>query len=316
MYGRKQFDKSGRRLRHARPVSDGKSLTLTDADYLILEWLNHHGPLPTHYLYEPIKHLRRDYTYHQKRLARLRNRNDTPHDGRYLIRPRAQWATMDADQQRCTYDITKAAITALRKREVPIYPDRIDPMKHRFMNACTTASMRIALTELAFAYVTLPTIMAHRNFPEQRRKMASPLRIEVPGGDLIPDDLQGIGYTSDTFRFFALEDDRSTETLEEIERKLRGYIHLLKTNSYMHEWGVPNLYVMILTVGRTRMQNIIKLLYRLTKNDPHLRKYFLFRFKREFAGEWQVPEIMRDLVTDPWERADLPPFFLTNPHAH
>jgi len=52
-------DALARRLRFA-PPSPREAFVLSNVDYLMLEAINRHGPLPTPYLYEFQKHRRRN----------------------------------------------------------------------------------------------------------------------------------------------------------------------------------------------------------------------------------------------------------------
>jgi hypothetical protein len=56
-------DTLNRRLRFAAPNPLVRRLQLVDADILAFEAINRHGPLPSHYLYEFTKHVRRDKTH-------------------------------------------------------------------------------------------------------------------------------------------------------------------------------------------------------------------------------------------------------------
>jgi len=307
------FDSLNRRKRFAPPLSSGKRITPVDADYLIFEWLDDHGPLPTTYLYAATKHLRCNYTGLQKRLRDLRNEADTLHGGRYLVRPAQQKDTIRAREQPLTYDNLPVSRDALRARGLIPNAQRFDPMHHRFMNACCTASMRLAAPLAGLEFVTLKTILARNTCPKSTREAKNPLAIRSVVGALVPDDLNGLAYpTSPTrsFRFLAWEQDRATETLNAIEAKLLSYLDVLRSRSYEGHWGITSLYVLIVTTRSARMRNMIDLLARLTVHEPKLREFFLFKHKPEFAEEWVTPPIMYDLLTDPWERAGLAPFFL------
>ena len=61
------------------------------------------------------------------------------------------------------------------------------------------------------------------------------------------------------------------------------------------------------------MRNIIDLLERMTRKEPELREFFLFKFRPEFAEKWVTLPVMKDLLTDPWEPADLTPLLLDRP---
>lgn len=316
MQNEKTVDSLGRRLRYSSPVDDGKRLVPAEADFLMFEWLDDHGPLPTPYLYEATKHLRQNYTGHQKRLGKLFHRANTPDGGRYIVRPAQQRASYRADRQDATHDNSKYARYALQNRGIALFPDRFDPMHHRFMNACVTASVRLAAIDAGLEFVTFKTILGRHTCPQKTREQKNPLAIPTAHGTLIPDDLTGLSYPTEpkrTYRFIAWEQDRATETLDAIELKIACYLDMLRKRSYEGHWGVPNLFVAIVTTRLQRMRNIMELLERLTVKEPEFREFFLFKFRPEFADEWVTPPIMKDLLSDPWERAKLGPLPLDRP---
>lgn len=313
MHEEKTVDSSGRRLRFAPPVDDGKRLEPGEADYLILEWLDDHGPMPTRYLYEAAKHLRQNYTFHQKRLEKLHSRHNTPHGGPYLYRPGGQKHVYRADRQDITHDLTPIGKEAVFARTGMLYPKRIDPMHHRFMNACCTASIRLAAQEAGLEYVRLKDILGRHTCPQETREAKNPLALKTAKGVLIPDDLFGLAYPGEkkrTFRFLAVEDDRATETLDLIEQKFECYLDAMRKHLYEGHWGIPNLMVLVITTRNLRKQNMLDLLEELTAKDPELRELFLFKVRPEFAEEWLTPPVMKDLLMEPWERAGLEPLYL------
>jgi hypothetical protein len=289
-------------------------IVLQEADYRILEALDCHGPLPATYLFEFIKPLRSNYTGHQKRLCQLYNETNTPHGAPYLTRPPQQGASFNARYQPLTYDISRAGRMALAERgtlQRHVAP-RTDPMQHRFMNACVTASIRLAAERTGIDYVPLERIIAHDSCPATTKAAKNPLHLRVSGKSLIPDDLFGLGYPTAptrTYRFFALEVDRGTESLDRTDLsqtsyggKLPLYIEMLRRHTFHDRWGIPNLLVLTVTTGPQRMRNMIEHLAELTRSEPRLRARFLFKWQTNFAHHWTVPPIMSDLVSSPWER--------------
>jgi hypothetical protein len=315
----KTHDTLDRRLRWGRPLSTGARIVPQEADYKILEALDCHGPLPATYLYEFAKPQRSNYTGHQKRLCQLYNEANTPHGGPYLTRPPQQGAAFNARYQPLTYDLTRAGRMALAERGTlqRHAAPRTDPMQHRFMNACVSASIRLAAERAGLEYIPLEQTIEHDACPNATRAAKSPLLIRMSGKTLIPDDLFGLGYPTEpkrTFRFFALETDRGTESLHRNDlgqtsygSKLPIYLELMRRRVFTERWGVPNLLVLTVTTGPTRVRNMIEHLAQLTEHEPRLRARFLFKCKPGFTGQWTVPPILHGLLSETWQRAEYQP---------
>jgi len=310
------LDSLGRRKRFSKRADDGVRFEPTEREYIAMQRLDEFGPLPWPYLYEFTKHFARDYTYCGKRFSWASFRANTPDKGIYFFRPPQQEETRHADEQPLCYDNTDIARKALVSMGKRLYPKRFDHMHHRFMNACVTASVAIAAKEAGLGFVSLPEILNKPGCKATNAK--NPLSLKLRHGELVPDDLNAVVYPKDgkrLFRFIAWEQDRATETLDAIEFKFKCYLETLRSGEHSAYWGIPNLTVAFVTTERNRMYNMIKRLEELTEPTPHLRKHFIFKYKPLFNGVWTTPPVMRDLLTDPWERAGKP-FDLRNPAEH
>ena len=142
-------DALSRRLRHERQ-STGKRITPTEADILTFEVLHRHGPLPSTYIHEFTKHLRRSEARTKDRLGSLYHEDNTPHGGTYLNRPWQQWQTMNARYQPAVSENTPLAEQVLRERGIlPVSGCAKSHAKaqftHQFMVACITASIELAV---------------------------------------------------------------------------------------------------------------------------------------------------------------------------
>lgn len=318
-------DTLNRRLRWASPSTTATRIVPQEGDFRLLEALDCHGPLPAPYLFEFVKPFRSNYTGHQKRLCQLYNEARTPHGGAYLTRPPQQNASFNARYQPLTYDITRHGRAALAERNAlqRHVASRTDPMHHRFMNACVTASIRLAAERRGVDYISQETIIARDTCPDQTRRAKNPLALRLSAKALVPDDLFGLGYPAEprrSFRFFALEDDRGSESLERSDLaqtsfggKFPLYLDVLRRRVFRDHWGIPNLFVMTVTTSKVRMENMIEHLAILTRHEPKLRAHFLFKFRTDFAGHWSVPTVMHDLFDKPWQRAGAEPFRIDVP---
>jgi hypothetical protein len=297
-----------RRLRHARPSPRVGRLCLTEADYLIFEAINRHGPLPTPYLYEVTKHLRKDFTHLQNRLTEFYHGDE---GGPYLTRPPQQFAGYEARYQPLVYDLSTRARQALAERGTHGHclARRTDPFLHQLMTACVAASLELTLPANGLRYISRKEILSHEKFPDEARRRKNPLAVSLPGGErrsLIPDDLFGVEYPGVGFRFFALEVDRNTESIDRrsldqtgFARKIAGYLSILTHGLHRQHWGLPNLSILTVTTNAAHARNILKFIGRL--NEPRYTDRFYFHVETSFSANWRVPRtVLSRLVAEPW----------------
>jgi hypothetical protein len=298
-------DNLKRRLRSSKPQPSDDRIALSERDFRIFEALHRHGPLPTHYLFELTKDLGKNFAAHQHRLTKLYN--GTKDGTTFLTRPAQQFASYEARYQPLIYDLTPMAkhVLAERGRLSRFMPDRNDPFLHRFMGACIAASIDITSTSSQVRFISKDTIF------EKVGLVTTPLSILAGNKSLIPDDLFGIEYPGKSYRFFAVEIDRNTESIERTKldqnafgTKLRGYLDIAGSRTYRSHWGIPNLLVLTVTTNVTHMHNILGYLKKLTEHDAKAAERFLFKAKPEFGSNWRVPDVMVDILTEPWLRAD------------
>ncbi|WP_428150928.1 replication-relaxation family protein [Brevundimonas sp.] len=290
-----------RRLRTAGPQPRVRRLVLTDADIEVFAAIARHGPLPTPYLYAFTKALRRDYTHLQNRLTDFYNGDGM---GVYLVRPPQQFATYEARYQHLVYDLAPRARAVLRAQglESAAYPHNAGPFVHRLMQACVSASLELSARRAGVTFIGRDEILAHPNCPVGVQASAQPLRIDLGlDGDraLIPDNLLGIRHPSAGYRFFALEADRHTESIERrsigqsaFGTKIRQYAKLLAQARYRAVWGIPNLHVLIVTTNAGHASNLQAHVARVV--PPASRRAFVFGVDPTFGVRWRVPSEARD----------------------
>lgn len=302
-------DALARRLRFAPPHPIARRVVLAEADYLAFEVINRHGPLPTHYLYQFTKHLRKDYTQLQNRLTDFYN--GTQSQGAYLVRPPQQFAAFAARYQHVVYDLTPRAKVALAERATLARhsPKRTDPFLHQLMGACVAASLELSSPSKGLRYISREQILSHPKCGEAR-KGTNPMAIPLPGiGDrrtLVPDDLFGLEYPGIGFRFFAVEIDRNTESIERrnlgqnaFGRKVAGYLDVLRHQSYRAWWGIPNLHILTVTTNITHARNMIDHIRR--QGEPAFAERFLFACEPIFGANWRVPQgVLSGLLDNHW----------------
>jgi hypothetical protein len=299
-------DTLNRRIRFAPPAPVVRRLNLTESDYLLFAAIDRHGPLPTNY--EFTKHIRRDYTHLQNRLTEFYNGDAA---GAYLTRPPQQFAAFEARYQHIVYDLAPRARQALAERGLlgKHSPKRTDPFLHQLMAACVGASLELTANAKGLRYITREEILTHDRCPASTKRSNSPMAVKLPGlGNhlLVPDDLFGIEYPAKGFRFFAVEIDRNTESIERknmdsntFGRKITSYIAILRGQLFRDWWGIPNLSVLTVTTNATHARNILDFIDR--QNEPKYADRFAFQAEPTFGTNWRVPKtVLYQLLGEPW----------------
>ena len=296
-------DALNRRSRFARPQATVKRLVLTEADFQLFEALQRHGPLPIHYLYAFTKDLRKDYTHLQNRLTEFYN-GDV--GGPYLTRPPQQFASFAARYQHLVYDLAPRARLALAEHDrlAKYTVRRSDPFVHQLMQACVGASIELTAPDYGVAYIHRETIFGQERCPASTKAAQNPLAIPIGGrGDsrvLIPDDLYGIRHPEKGYRFFAVEIDRNTESIERRDpgqtafgKKISAYIEIMERQTFRTWWGIPNLSVQFSTTSRTHSENLAD--FSRQHVDPSLRARFKYSVQSSFGTNWCVPDCILSL---------------------
>lgn len=183
------------------------------------------------------------------------------------------------------------------------------------MGSCVSSSIEVAARERGLRYLIKPDIFTHASCPDRTREAANPLAMPLSSFSgaktIVPDDLFGIEYpgTKPTYRFFAVEIDRNTESIERrrldqtaYSRKLHAYMEVMKSRAYRDHWGVPNLMVLTVTTNVTHMENMLAYLKKV--GEPNLASRFLFKGKPEFGSSWRISPVMRDLLSEPWQSTE------------
>jgi hypothetical protein len=301
-------DSLARRLRFAPPNPIARRIVLTEADHLAFEAIDRHGPLPTHYLYEFTRHVRKDHSQLQNRLTDFYN--GTKGQGPYLTRPPQQFAGFEARYQHVVHDLAPRARIALAERGTLARhsPRRTDPFLHQLMGACVAASIELSAPSKRLRYIPREEILSHKKCAGARQG-GNPMAIPLPGiGErktLVSDDLFGLEYPGTGFRFFAVEIDRNTESIERrnldqsaFGRKIAAYLQLLRAQAYRDWWGIPNLHILTITTNATHARNIVDHVRK--QNDPAFAGRFAFACAPDFGANWRVPRQVLDLLDRPW----------------
>lgn len=310
----KKTDLLDRRIRYAPPNAVVAKIVLTERDFAIFEAISRHGPLPAPYLFDLTRHLAKSYKHLQYRLTELYNGDNT---GTYLTRPPQQFAGFEARYQHLVYDLTDKAKNVLALNgTLPAYgPRRTDPFLHQLMGACVGASIEMAAKKQGIRYIPRAEIFSHPRAGkavQAKNPMAIPLSILSASKSLIPDDLFGLEYPEGGYRFFAVEIDRNTESIERknldynaFGKKITGYLELLRTKSFSDWWGIPNLTVLTVTTNATHAQNLMEHVRK--QGEPRYADRFAFATEPTFGVNWRVPKtVLSNLLTDPWNTVNGP----------
>ena len=126
---------------------------------------------------------------------------------------------------------------------------------------------------------------------------------------LIPDMLFGLEYSGTGYRFFAVECDRNTESIERrnlrqsaFGRKLLAYAAALGGGCYRSAWGIPNLHVLTVTTNAVHAENILRFV--CDNVAPHYHSYFAVALAPTFGAAWRVPKApLAHLLLSPWRTA-------------
>jgi len=280
---------------------------VTEPDYLLFEAVDRHGPLPSNYLYEFTRHLRRDRTHLQNRLTEFYNGDA---GGVFLTRPTQQFASYRARYQHLIYDLAPRARSLLAERGTltTFSRARSDPFVHRLMAACVSASFELTALAHGLRYIPFQEVLDHPRCGGAR-SATNPFALPMPGGvggEIIPDLLFGLEYPGTGFRFFAVEIDRNTESIERrnlrqsaFARKVQGYVAALRDQSYRARWGLPNLHALTVTTNATHARKLVE--YLRDQVPDQLQSRFAVAVDTVFGIDWHVPNApLTHLLTEAW----------------
>jgi len=312
------------RRKRLRPVSTGKRVTPQERDLLWFAKLHEHGPLPSSFLLQYSRDMRRSDKRARDRLTDLFNEENTSDGGPYLARPPQQFRTLDSRYNQLVYDLTPAANRALRKAGLwPGRPARSGPWLHGLMVSCITASIELAtLGRPDLRYIPQSEILARAETElRYRTTIAEPLNGRDRQTDLLPDALFGLEYQTDRgrrFRFFLVEADRGTEpaTSANFNRKsflrcLMQYERYIGCTEYRDHLKLT-APILVLNVGSDAAR-IARMIALATQEYPQGNAYMLFQTWADFGPVFRPPQPGPFLLDGIWERAGLSAFRLDMP---
>lgn len=306
-----------RRSRMER-VPTGKRIELTARDLEILRLLSRYRFLRSTFIHAFVGGNR---TKLIERLGQLY------HEAGYLDRPEQQWQAVNARYQPAVYELSPNGARVLEATggmgDIGSLSARGSgphrQFTHTLMVCEILASFELAVIQKSgLRIVWWPEILAKA--PTEARAAHRPLQIDSSHGEVArgcaiePDALFGIEYRSGArlaYRFFALEADRGTMPVERTDQaqssylaKLIAYRMIIASGTFKTRWGVPNLFVLTVTVGETRLRTMEAAVRKLT--DGKGSSVLLFKsYDGMEVGNRHAP--VCELLAEPWSRVGYEP---------
>ena len=234
---------------------------------------------------------------------------DLFHEG-YLDRPAQQWMFADARFSPVVHELGPGARRAIQEcggameQSLTFLSATGHRQFHHSVMICEVlASIELGTwTRSELRFISWPEILARA--PEAVRASSMPFRLPLPsGGHVVPDGVFGIEYgqgNTKAYRFFALEADRETMPVMRSKpgqtshiAKLAAYDEIVGQQTHKTYWGIPNLIVLTVTTNAARFSDM------LGKLSGGANAAFLFKT----ATERELVRPMRELLTEPWQRA-------------
>lgn len=290
-----------------RAVEYLRFMTLRPRDIEVFTLIQRHGPLPSHYLYEATKHIAHDRLVFLKRLKKLTDAG--------LLRRPLELNAPDVFTRYKVYMLTDKAKELLK--EVGAFDYYATPTSggypHMLMAATITSNIEREATRAGYRFVTQDEILVKHTCPRETKDSKKPLAMPTlishefmfKGGKQTgtstrptePDQLFGIDYGDDRYRFFALEADRGTEPLtrnnlreNSILRKILCYRDLYQKGTHKAHFGIPNLLPVFVTTAEDRLSNMIEL-----QRGLHPKGTILYKAIPGFLDYFKPPPLLPEL---------------------
>lgn len=302
-------------MRKSRQVrSTARELSIEPGDEAYFSALRKHHALPSHYLYEVVKRIRKDRQYHIDRLRDL-------FDAGYLDRPIALNPRFAFSDHLCYALGDKVTGNELSRLPGGGY-------RHNFGTCIATANIDIFAARDGCAYISQEEIL--KASPNRSISISTNLSYRFPEGytetsnaPTIPDNLFGIQYKSGRLNYL-LEFDRGTETLrakhfktkdgQEINsvlKKLLAYKQMLIAGDAQKHFGTDQGFkVLFVTTSEERMKTMLELAGEIYPNGSH---NICFTWVPGFNPYEKTPTLLPHLWNGPWKRAGKEDFYLSKP---
>lgn len=220
-------------------------------------------------------------------------------------------------------NLTSAAEQALAEYRLiqPSKPESRVLFHHRLMVACITASIELATRRNpALRFIPQQEILER----SPNRTTVIPCRVSYTSsrsgkahaldGSLVPDALFGIEYTTTNgkrYRFFMVEADRAHEPVRRANlretsylRKVLQYREVIGNDIYREHFGMKSAMLMLTVTTNLRHLSSIMAMVKEAVGAADC-PYMLFTMASKFGDRLRVPDPCHQLLTQPWQRADL-----------
>jgi len=306
--------KTKRRYTSSRRPEFKGHIVLTDRDFELFKLLARYVYLPRDYIQAFVPPGNTNHM--QERLRALTAAG-------YLHRPEQQWLRPNALARKCIYQLGARGANALIDRGFPADPPRArGNFAHELMAAQIMASVELGARETGTRLITWKDIQASDNFRHAGAARSDKPRYMPVGDGAIAADGEPFGIEHNRHFTFTpgIEADCGTETVapadlarSSIQRKFEAYLRILAHKAHVQHFGFPpnGFYVPFITTSTARMQNMMKLLERMTngKGSPNI----IFKTFPHFASYEKPPAPSGEMLTGQWQRVWATPFrFLTD----
>lgn len=318
-----------RRSRTCRQ-STGKRIALTSRDLEIFRLLGRYRYLRSTFIHAFVGG---DRTKLIERLGHLY------HEGEYINRPAQQWQAVNARYQPAIYELDAKGEAQLAESGLAVEAatwlgrDRTT-RQHQFAHALMICDVLASIELGAHAnpslrFITWQEILAHPRCPHGNHGARQPIEFRLgietdsagrglSANTIVPDAVFGIEYTGDgrkTYRFCAVEADRATMPVTRTDprqssfrNKLLAYRDIIGQQAYRAQFGMPNLFVLTITMGAARMKSIMQSTAELVDDT----RFYLFKARENPPSEG-APAATSRMITEPWSRVDHPALSLDLP---
>ena len=292
----------------SRPTPRGKRTAITDNDIFgIFEPLSRHAQLTTKQI------VAFDRRYESKTRNRL---TDLYHEGGEWLERLSESIkfanSLFVDEM---YRLGKHAEDLLQWRGIIPVEDWVQAARIGGNSVAPSRILRLAHDHMA-SQIALDIEIGARAAPQVRfrnhieiisaspartQTFPNPLSVAVPPiGDaprwIEPDALFAIGE-----RYFALEADMGTESIEAIIKpKIRAYREIVASGTIDNHFGIDNLRVLFVTTSEKRMRNMMKAVELIARNGRSTM--FGFACRPDLDGFMRAPAPDGRMFREPWRR--------------
>jgi hypothetical protein len=185
---------------------------------------------------------------------------------------------------------------------------------HKFMRSTCHASVKLGIEASGRHFYTLEHILSHPRCPQQTQDANYPLAFKIDNErTLTPDDIWR-WRIGEEHRTFFVEIDRGTEALthtkakrdSSVQSKLLAYEQIIGEKKHSERLGFGTTpSIAIITTTPERAQSILDM---ATKKLSYPERVLVTSVPYFDTYGWQIPSIIRELVTDPWGTVNGPVF--------